>query len=165
MISTNDDPPDVGPISSLLVLGLGYQVELFMMLWVRDLKDGKFAVTAEGEANDVLFTDSRRAAEYFVAQREMRRLGFDFEGAQRCEVHPCADARVEAENISALLARQVGYLVILDGLYASNLEDGDFAVGVLDGFDKIILEGLEEVLFTDAREAARYFVAHRRQQV
>jgi hypothetical protein len=79
MTFNDDDRRDVIYITQLLERRIGYEIDLFAMLYVRELENGKFAVGTEVREDERLFSDPREAAELFVKKRRERQLGFDFE--------------------------------------------------------------------------------------
>jgi hypothetical protein len=73
------DARDVLCIAELLERRVGYEVDLFKMLYVRELENGEFAVGTEEAKDELLFADATEAAKAFVKKRGERRLGFDHE--------------------------------------------------------------------------------------
>ncbi len=68
-------------ISQILKCGIGYGIELFSMLYIHELENGSFAVGYESsdERWEKIFKEPKKAAQFFVNQRNILELGFDFE--------------------------------------------------------------------------------------
>jgi hypothetical protein len=79
MTINENDERDVTNITQLLERRVGYEIDLFAMLYIRELENGQFAVGTEAREDERLFSNPREAAELFVKKRRERRLGFDFE--------------------------------------------------------------------------------------
>jgi hypothetical protein len=66
----------------VIVISAGFQVDVFTLLCVRPLEDGRFAVTYHPETNagpEEVFDDARAAVTRFIELRHERRLGLDYE--------------------------------------------------------------------------------------
>lgn len=77
---------EVELITRLLALDVGHDVDLFAMLGVRRLEDGRYCVWREVQLADrveLYFTDPRAAAMEFVDRRVKMKLGFDHDGTLR----------------------------------------------------------------------------------
>jgi len=70
-------------IVTILKSGSGCGIDLFNILSVYPLENGKFAVIKHDaltrQLYEHIFTIAEQAAYYFLEQRELQRLGFDFE--------------------------------------------------------------------------------------
>lgn len=67
-------------IHELLLLPAGYDIDIGGMLWVRRYEEPKWAVeweTGTGQTGVREFTDPKEAAEFFVAEKNRRKLGLD----------------------------------------------------------------------------------------
>lgn len=88
MASGSAAPDNVALLTQVLETGVGYGIELFDLLRVYQLEDGRFAVhfyQIDPESgvsqlvSEEIFASARKAAEAFEAERRRRSLGFDQE--------------------------------------------------------------------------------------
>ncbi len=56
-----------------------YAIDLFAMLDICRMEDGRYAVTEEWQNGQWLFDDPRLAVEFFLKKRAELQLGFDYE--------------------------------------------------------------------------------------
>lgn len=77
---------NVSLLTQILETGVGYGIELFDLLRVYQLEDGRFAVhfyqidstTGTNQlVSEEIYASARKAAEAFEAERRRRNLGFD----------------------------------------------------------------------------------------
>ena len=66
------------------VVGIGHGIDLFAMLCLHQLEDGRFGVyhDPEGKPDDIqewLFDEAEPAVDFFIAKRKELSLGYDFE--------------------------------------------------------------------------------------
>lgn len=72
-------------LSAVLATGVGYEIDMYGMLYLRPLEDGTFAVGSEDSCRpkkehwEKIFKDPFKAARAFEAVRRSRSLGFDYE--------------------------------------------------------------------------------------
>lgn len=85
-------------IISLLRQGMGFGVELFNVLSIDELEDGSFRILDQRDTDadicageEYIFTDVKEAVDKFLALREERQLGYDFERGET----PPSDAEKE----------------------------------------------------------------------
>lgn len=70
---------EIGAINTLLAMAPGFGVNLFGLISVYRLEDGRYSVSDDVNNTEVLFQDALSAAMHFVSERNRRQIGFDFE--------------------------------------------------------------------------------------
>lgn len=68
---------DIQLLTALLNHPAAFAVDLFGIMQVYRLEDGRFSVTEEDQ-EEKFFPRAREAAEHFLVRRQARRLGFDY---------------------------------------------------------------------------------------
>jgi len=63
---------------------IGFEVNLFDILWIYQLEDGRWAVCLKNEIppdnfDEYLFEDLEKSIDFFLSKREEMKLGYDFE--------------------------------------------------------------------------------------
>lgn len=72
-----------GDLLRLITGPEGYEVDLFAMLCLRPLEDGRFAVSYEppdAEEEETVYETAGEAVDAFLALRDKLKLGYDYEG-------------------------------------------------------------------------------------
>lgn len=74
-------------ILGLLRLGTGHGIDLFGILWLHQLEDGRFGVyhdpkcmSQPEDIAETLFENAEQAVDLFIARRHQLHLGYEFEG-------------------------------------------------------------------------------------
>jgi hypothetical protein len=107
-------------IISLLRQGMGFGVELFDVLSIDELEDGTFRVLDQRNWEEeickgqcTIFKDVKEAVDFFLALREERMLGYDFEtgkapptAAELDVVAQMRNARISPQEVLKWLSSQ-----------------------------------------------------------
>jgi hypothetical protein len=107
-------------IISLLRQGMGFGVELFDVLSIDELEDGTFRVLDQRnweeeicKGEEHIFKDVKEAVDKFLALREERQLGYDFEtgkapptAAEMDLVNQLRSARISPQEVMKWLSSQ-----------------------------------------------------------